>query len=141
MEYDNSFYKDNIHSFIDNFDINIAEMEKVGSLLLILGYSNFFFGAQADIEETVRENYHEINPDKITLFGQELVLTGYVCLFIVALKRYWEKTLRVTSSNTNVDLSPYIAITDSYFLSVIANSVRLENFYKLTVDRSAELIE
>ena len=141
MEYNNYFFTDNIESFIDKFDIDIAEMEKVGAILLVLGYSNFYFGAQVDIDETLGINFYHDNPDLITLFAQELVLTGYVILFIVAMKRYWEKTIRVNGSNTNADLSPYMAIVNSYFLSVIANSVRLENFYTLAIDRTAELIE
>ena len=117
-----------IDSFITRLDINLAELEKAGVILLLMGYSNFFIGANLEIEVALNEGYGELLPDEITLFGQELVFCGYIFLWIVAYNRVKEKSFRQNSSEEEYLLPAYESISNAYLLSVIANGLRVKSF-------------
>lgn len=128
--------------YIKNLDISLAQTEQLGIIFIILGYLEFFNGAEIDILESLEINYAGKSPDEITLFGQELIFIGYVLLWIVAIDRVNEKSLRTLKSNTKFHISAYIQIADSYLLSVIAHSIRLQAFYEVArTNANNEFIE
>lgn len=133
---------DFIDEFIKKLDISIADLEKAGATLLVLGYSHFFFGADLDILEALEINTTGKSPDSITLFGQQLVLTGYIILWVVAVKRVKEKKFLNENTDKNFTIAPYAQIADAYLLSVFANSLRLEGFTQINlVNNNGEFIE
>ena len=136
--------KDSLNEFreyIKNLDINLAQTEQLGIIFIIFGYLEFFTGADIDILESLEINYTGKSPDEVTLLGQEIILIGYVLLWIVAIERVNEKSLR-NSKNNNFYISAYIQVADSYLLSVIAHSIRLQAFYKIVKTNSnSEFIE
>ncbi|MGM9979118.1 MAG: hypothetical protein ACI33J_10000 [Clostridium sp.] len=121
--------------YIKNLDINLAQTEQLGIIFIIFGYLEFFTGADIDILESLEINYTGKSPDEVTLLGQEIILIGYVLLWIVAIERVNEKSLR-NSKNNNFYISAYIQVADSYLLSVIAHSIRLQAFYKIAKTNS-----
>ncbi len=136
--------RDSLNEFIEyikNLDINLAQTEQLGIIFIIFGYLEFFTGADIDILESLEINYTGKSPDEVTLLGQEIILIGYVLLWIVAIERVNEKSLR-NSKNDNFYISAYIQVADSYLLSVIAHSIRLQAFYKIVKTNSnSEFIE
>lgn len=136
--------KDSLNEFreyIKNLDISLAQTEQLGIIFIIFGYLEFFTGADIDILESLEINYTGKSPDEVTLLGQEIILIGYVLLWIVSIERVNEKSLR-DSKNENFYISPYIEVADSYLLSVIAHSIRLQAFYKIAKTNSnGEFIE
>lgn len=127
--------------YIKNLDINLAQTEQLGIIFIIFGYLEFFTGADIDILESLEINYTGKSPDEVTLLGQEIILIGYVLLWIVAIERVNEKSLR-NSKNNNFYIAAYIQVADSYLLSVIAHSIRLQAFYKIVKTNSnGEFIE
>lgn len=136
--------RDSLNEFIEyikNLDINLAQTEQLGIIFIIFGYLEFFTGADIDILESLEINYTGKSPDEVTLLGQEIILIGYVLLWIVAIERVNEKSLR-NSKNDNFYISAYIQVADSYLLSVIAHSIRLQAFYKIVKTNSnGEFIE
>ena len=127
--------------YIKNLDINLAQTEQLGIIFIIFGYLEFFTGADIDILESLEINYTGKSPDEVTLLGQEIILIGYLLLWIVSIERVNEKSLR-NSKNDNFYISAYIQVADSYLLSVIAHSIRLQAFYKIVKTNSnGEFIE
>ena len=98
---------------------------------MLYGYSIFVVGANLDILEALDRNNTGYIPDSVSLYGQELVLTGYILLFIVASKRVAEKAFRNKVTEENYDLGNLIAT--AYFLSVIANSLRVQAFAQIEI--------
>ena len=84
----------NFEQLIKQQDIDLANLEKIGLFFLLYGYSIFVVDANLDILEALDRNNTGYIPDSVTLYGQELVLTGYILLFIVASKRVAEKAFR-----------------------------------------------
>ncbi|MEN8077449.1 hypothetical protein ABFP60_10825 [Clostridioides difficile] len=121
----------NIENYITNLDISLGNMEKIGVVFLIAGYANYIFAANLDILEALDENNTGQSPEEAFVFGQKLVLLGYILLFIVASKRLNEKEFRNTYNNENNNLNPYFSISYSYLLSVVANLIRFEAFVQL----------
>lgn len=124
----------NIENYITNLDIGLGNMEKIGVVFLIAGYANYIFAANLDILEALDENNTGQSPEEAFVFGQKLVLLGYILLFIVASKRLNEKEFRNTYNNENNNLNPYFSISYSYLLSVVANLIRFEAFIQLDND-------
>ena len=136
--------EDSLNEFIEyikNLDISLAQTEQLGIIFIIFGYLEFFTGADIDILESLEINYTGKSPDEVTLLGQEIILIGYVLLWIVSIERVNEKSLR-NSKNNNFYISAYIQVADSYLLSVMAHSIRLQAFYKiLKTNSNGEFIE
>ena len=123
----------NFEQLIKQQDIDLANLEKIDLFFLLYGYSIFVVGANLDILEALDRNNTGYIPDSVTLYGQELVLTGYILLFIVASKRVAEKAFRNKVTEENYDLGPYNLIATAYFLSVIANSLRVQAFAQIEI--------
>lgn len=123
-----------IEEYIIQLDISIANMEKIGCAFLIAGYANYIFAANIDILKALDENNTEQSAEEAFVFGQKLVLLGYILLFIVISKRLNEKELRNTYKNENNNLTPYFSVLYSYLLSIVANSIRFEAFVQIAND-------
>lgn len=124
-------FLDSIIDYLNSLDIEIAELEQFGALLLIVGYSLFYFGAQYDIYEVLDINNQNISPDYITLIGEYYVLAGYLVLYVISIKRTDEKYMSNLYGEDNFIVYPYSLLAYSYLLSVIANSLRLEAFSEI----------
>lgn len=118
-------------ALLTNLDIDIANLEKTGLFFILYGYSIFVVGANLDILESLDINDTGYVPDTVTLYGQELVLTGYIILFIVASKRVSEKGFRDSVTDEDYDLGPYSLLANAYLLSVLANSLRVVAFSQI----------
>lgn len=128
--------------YIKNLDINLAQTEQLGIIFIIFGYLEFFYGADIDILESLEINHTGKSPDEVTLLGQELILIGYIILWVVAIERSDEKALRNSRDGSNFYIAAYIQVADSYFLSVVAHSIRLQAFYEIVrTNRNEEFIE
>lgn len=119
---------DYITNYIDNLNISLGATEQLGATFLILGYSKFFIGADMDILMASGALEESKMPDEIYLYGQTLSLIGYIILFIVSYKRYNELLYKELYLNDYFNLSSYLLLVQSYFLSVIANSLRVVAF-------------
>ena len=124
-------FLDSIIDYLNSLDIEIAELEEFGASLLIIGYSLFYFGAQYDIHEALDNNNLNIPPDYITLIGEYYVLSGYIVLYVVSIKRTNEKYMSNLYGEDSFIVYPYSILAYSYLLSVIANSLRLEAFREI----------
>lgn len=114
--------------YIKNLTISLANLEKLGVSLLIIGYAYFFYGAQLDILEVNECNDTGNTPTSAFLFGQQLSLLGYIVLWIVAKKRLDQISLRNKLENEEFPLWPFHILVNSYFLSIIANAIRVQAF-------------
>ena len=117
-----------ISDYIDNLNISLGATEQLGATFLILGYSKFFVAADMDILMASNILEESKIPDEIYLYGQILSLIGYIILFIVSFKRYNEFLYKEFYLNDYFNLSSYLLLVQSYFLSIIANSLRVIAF-------------
>lgn len=129
---DNFEISKEIEGYIKNIDLDLANLEKLGSSLLIIGYFNFIFSANLDIEEILGvKSENSQSPELVILTGEILVLKGLIVLWIVAIKRLKEKTSENYLTEINESLNPYKNLADAYFLSVIANIQRVHALNEL----------
>ncbi len=129
MEYES----ENLEEYLEKLDLYLADLEKTGAILLSLGYSFYIKSAQVDILEILNEDFEPVeSPREILVSGQRLILFGYIILYTVAVQRLQEKIIINETSEQPVNLSPYRRVIESYFVSVIANYVRLNAFVDLT---------
>ena len=138
--------ENDILNYIDDFfksvDISLAELEKIGSLLIIFGYSNFFYAADVDILETKEINNTGKSPSTITATGQQYISTGYVILWVVSIKRMQQIEKKNIGKTNKIPLAPYRLVANTYLLSVFANALRLEGFTEIDkIDKNKEFIE
>ena len=122
---------EDLEDYIKNLDIYLANLEKLGVFFLLLGYSNYIFAANLDILEALEENNTGIKPEDVFVYGQRFVLLGYILLYIVSMKRINEREFRNTYNDENYDLNPYFEVAISYFISVIANLIRVNAFIRI----------
>ncbi len=129
MEYD----IEQLEEYFKQLDLYLADLEKAGAFLLSLGYSLYIKSAQVDILEVLNEDFEPVEtPREILVTGQRLILFGYIILYSVARQRLQQKIIMNEVSEEPVNLSPYRRVIESYFVSVIANYVRLNAFIDLT---------
>ena len=129
MSNDDSF--DDIEEFIRNLDINLAELERTGATFISIGYAFFAYAANVDIHDLLTNNNTDVASAGITLQGQQLVLLGYIFLWVVATKRVYSRNLRNTQMEETINVSPYVKLSNSYLLSTFANALRLEAFTEI----------
>lgn len=129
-----------LDDFIKRLDISLAELEELGLTFLLVGYSNFYIGADLDILEALDINNTGQHPDIVTLWGQNLVLIGYIFLWIVSTKRVEEKSFRTDSENNEIYIiEPYIQISQAYLLSVFANYLRVVAFQQIAINNATNV--
>ena len=126
--YDTSDY---IDDFIKNIGLNLADLEKLGAALLSLGYLFYVNSSQIDRLGILNLYNGNETPEQIIVNGQTLVLSGYIVLYIVSLKRLEEKDFLNSVRDSNINISPYEAISISYLISVFANLLRFEAFIQI----------
>lgn len=120
-----------IKEYITQLDISLANMEKIGSAFLVAGYANYILAANLDILRSLDENNIEQTAEEGFVFGQKLVLLGYILLFIVSSKRLNEREFRNTYNDENNNLNLYSSVLYSYLLSIVANLIRFEAFVQI----------
>ena len=130
-EKESSTTEECLDNYINNSNISLSNLEKVGAFLLSLGYSLFLIGAALDIAETLETNNTGVSPSDVFLYGEQLILIGYIILWGVASNRVNLEIFISNNTDENVFLSPYNKVAFSYALSVVANAIRLEGFAEL----------
>ena len=122
-----------LEEYLKQLDLYLANLEKLGALLLCLGYSLYIKSAQVDILEIINEDFEPPeSPRQILVNGQQHILLGYIVLYVVAVKRLNEKILINSFAEEPVSLIPYKHVIESYLISVFANYQRLRAFQELT---------
>ena len=124
-------FEEQVEEFIEQLDLSIAEQEKLGSFLISIGYTQFFRGADIEIMEILEGEESCQSPAAVTLFGQLLVLIGYIILWSVANQRLKARALSNNCTEEHFCLSPYVKIANAYLLSIIANAIRFEAFSEI----------
>jgi len=115
-----------LEEYLANLGLALADIEILGSIFLIVGYAYFIIAANED-KERIRDPNTPVAPGSrgrptyITLVGEELILEGLIILWIVAIKRIYEKSLE----DSGESLEPYERLANAYLLSVIANKERV----------------
>lgn len=130
---------DSLEDEFKKLDIELATIEKIGSSLLLIGYLYFIIGSDIDIKDTLDINNTGLRATSITLQGGELILAGYVLLFIVAYERLTEKIEQNILEGKNNILSPNQKLSIAYFVSIWINIIRVEALAELDyIDRNSE---
>ncbi|GAA0070051.1 hypothetical protein UT300003_15740 [Clostridium sardiniense] len=115
-----------LEEYLANLGLELADIEILGSIFLIVGYSYFIIAANEDKENILNPNIpiapgSRGRPTHLLLIGEELILEGLIILWIVAIRRIHEKALE----GSDESLDPYKRLANAYFLSVIANKERV----------------
>lgn len=120
-----------LEDYFKNYDLNLADLEKLGACLLSLGYFIYINATNLDIQDLLGINTSENSPEDIFLFGQQLVLAGYLVLYIVAVNRLNVNADKNYTNFESMSLLPYVHIALSYLISVFANILRYNAFNEL----------
>ena len=115
--------------------IELANLEKIGATLLVIGYSLFVVGANIDVTEILEIDENGPKATTVTLNGAEIVLIGYVVLWIVA-----EKRLMISQETNNETVYPYKKLAYSYILSILANSLRVQALGEIDVLNASGIV-
>ena len=129
---------DYIDQFIKNLGLSLADLEKLGAVLLSVGYLYYVNSAQVDTLEILDIYNGNETPEQIIVNGQRLVLLGYITLYIVSLKRLEENEFLNSVQESNINLTPYEAVSISYLISIFANLLRLNAFIQIRNTESDE---
>ena len=125
------YKKEKIDKYIIEFEVSLANMEKVGVAFLVAGYSNYIYATNLDILDAQNRNNTGKTSEEAFLFSQKLVLLGYILLWIVALRRTYVKELSNIYRDEKNDITAYQNVASSYLISIIANAMRLQAFNTL----------
>lgn len=125
------YEKEKIDKHIIEFEVSLANMEKVGVAFLVAGYSNYIYATNLDILDAQNRNNTGKTSEEAFLFSQKLVLLGYILLWIVALRRTYVKELSNIYRDEKNDITAYQNVASSYLISIIVNSMRLQAFNTL----------
>lgn len=123
--------KEKIEQDIIKFEVNLGNIEKVGITFLVVGYSNYIYAINLEILDAQDRNNTGKTPEEAFLFSQNLVVIGYILLWIVSAQRVYAKELNNTYRGEENDLVEYENIATSYLISIFANVMRLESFNRL----------
>lgn len=123
--------KEKIEQDIIKFEVNLGNIEKVGIAFLVVGYSNYIYAINLEILDAQDRNNTGKTPEEAFLFSQNLVVIGYILLWIVSSQRVYAKELNNTYRGEENDLVEYENISTSYLISIFANVMRLESFNRL----------
>ncbi|EKY23317.1 hypothetical protein HMPREF0216_02987 [Clostridium celatum DSM 1785] len=122
---------EDIENYLNDLDIQLANLEKLGSSLLVIGYALFVYGSNIDILDTLGINNTGQTATSITLQGGELILYGYILLFIVSAKRLEEKIFENEATENTYVLSPYQKLYFSYWVAIFMNLLRVSALSEL----------
>ena len=128
-------------NYIRPIDLKLANLEKIGASLLVIGYLGYIYASNIDILEIQDINNTGQIPEVVLVNAQKIVYLGYIILAIVAGNKINEKILRINLNNESIPLSPYYQVFYSYILSVFAHYMRLNGLIaimNLTLSKEAE---
>lgn len=115
-----------IEQLIKGLELDLADREKLGASLLIIGYSYFIYASNTDIFKILNEEAENITSPYLLLFiGEVIVVTGLIVLWSVAIGRFNEKDFENKFKSSDTNTSPYKRLANAYALSVIANIERV----------------
>lgn len=103
----NKINNDEFEEYFKQLDIQLANIEKFGSSLLVIGYFFFIHGSNLDILEILDINNTGETSTSVTLLGAEFILVGYIFLFIESTNRLEERRFQKEVLSQDIDLSPY----------------------------------
>lgn len=129
----NKINNDEFEEYFKQLDIQLANIEKFGSSLLVIGYFFFIHGSNLDILEVLDINNTGETSTSVTLLGSEFILVGYIFLFIESTNRLEERRFQKEVLSQDIDLSPYENLYHAYLFSILINIIRvhaLSEIYK-----------
>lgn len=127
----------NIEEYIKNLDLSITELESLGASLNALGYLIIYYGSQIEKNDILINYETDVTPSELLLFGQYIIVIGYLVLCFVGKKRFEANLLRVEYLDMQRNLSAYKLLERSYIISSFANFLRLEAFYEIFLEISS----
>ena len=134
MHYENNkINNDEFEEYFKQLDIQLANIEKFGSSLLVIGYFFFIHGSNLDILEILDINNTGETSTSVTLLGAEFILVGYIFLFIESTNRLEERRFQKEVLSQDIDLSPYENLYHAYLFPILINRIRvhaLSEIYK-----------
>lgn len=110
----NKINNDEFEEYFKQLDIQLANIEKFGSSLLVIGYFFFIHGSNLDILEILDINNTGETSTSVTLLGAEFILVGYIFLFIESTNRLEERRFQKEVLSQDIDLSPYENLYHAY---------------------------
>lgn len=125
-------------SYLKDWELALADLEKVGALFASVGYLTFFFAANLDTLTILDINNTGRTSEETFVNGQELISIGYTLLWIVSISRYSEAIFKINNTEETVDLPAFQQLKDSYLISLFANLYRLDAFIQLYKDSLEE---
>ncbi len=132
---DNEDFNKYIENHIRKLDLETEKLEIIGSSLNALGYLIISYGADIDIYDIITNNEVDVTSTEVTLFGQLIIVIGYLTLLVVSRRRVYTRKLRNEYLNENNFISSYEKLETSYLLSTLSNFLRLEAFYEIFLNR------
>ncbi|MDV4150508.1 hypothetical protein R0131_06640 [Clostridium sp. AL.422] len=132
---DNEEFNEFIEEYIRQLDFETERLESLAATLNALGYLIIYYGAQIDIYDIITNNEVDITSAEVTVFGQLIIVIGYVLLWVVSIRRVYARELRNQYLNENNFIQSYKKLESAYLLSVFANLLRLEAFYEIFLNR------
>ena len=132
---DIKYFQKYIEDYIRKLDLETEELEIIGASLNALGYLIISYGADIDIYDIITNNEVDTTSAEVTLFGQLIILIGYLILLVVSTRRVYTRQLRNEYLNENNYISSYKKLETSYLLSTFSNYLRLEAFYEIFLNR------
>lgn len=125
---------DALELYLKNWELALANLEKIGALFTSFGYLNFFFAANLDTLNILNVNNTGRTPEEVFIYGQELISIGYTILWIVSINRYSEELFRVNNTEESFLSPAFQQLKDSYLISLFANLYRLDAFIQIYKD-------
>lgn len=126
LHYENNKINNNeFEEYFKQLDIQLANIEKLGSSLLVIGYFFFIHGSNLDILEILDINNTGETSTSVTLLGAEFILVGYIFLFIESTNRLEERRFQKEVLSQDIDLSPYENLYHAYLFSILINIIRV----------------
>lgn len=133
--------EERFREYIKSLKISLANLEKLGASLLVIGYANFLYSAYIDIIEINECEYNGRTAIATTLYGQQLALMGYIVLYIISVKRLDIKNNSKNTQDEELPIRPFQLISSSYLLSIVANGLRVKALAEIEYfDRTGEII-
>lgn len=133
-----TFSSDSLESYLKNWELALADLEKIGALFASVGYLTFFSAANLDTLTILDINNTEHTAEETFVYSQELISIGYSLLWIVSMSRYSEALFKINNTEETVDLSALQQLKNSYIISLFANLYRLDAFIQLYKDSLQE---
>ena len=132
---DSEDFEKYIENYIRELDLETEKLEIIGASLNALGYLIISYGADIDIYDIITNNEVDTTSAEVTLFGQLIIVIGYLILLVVSTRRVYTRKLRNEYLNENNFISSYEKLETSYLLSTFSNYLRLEAFYEIFLNR------